>query len=122
MNGFEWGNKNFRRAVKLAIALAMIFLIVHGVLGSDGLFTYLQKRREYNSLHEQIVRTKKQNELLQKDVEGLRSNPATIERYAREDLHMARQKELIYMLPQPQKAPSSGYGGGAQPPPSRAAP
>lgn len=103
MNHFEWGNKNFRRGVKLAALLVVIFLIAHGVFGSDGLFTYLQKRREYSSLHQQIVRTKKQNQELQKDVLGLKSNPATIERYAREDLHMARQKEVIYMLPPPPK-------------------
>ncbi|MGH9398341.1 MAG: FtsB family cell division protein [Terriglobia bacterium] len=109
--------------MKLAVVLCAIFLIAHGVFGSDGLFTYLQKRREFSSLHEQIKQTERQNQELQKEVLGLKSNPAAIERYAREDLHMARRKEMIYVLPHPaQEMPASGNPAFAKQPKSLTAP
>lgn len=79
--------------------LFAIALVTRGIFGPDGLFTYLQKRREYLALHQQIDRIKRENKKLQKEVQGLKSNPTTIERYAREDLNMARKHEIIYTLP-----------------------
>lgn len=100
MNGLRGRNENFGRGIALAGALIAIALLAHGIFGSDGLFTYLQKRREYTTLHMQIQRRRQENQQLQKEVQGLKSDPATIERYAREDLHMARKHEMIYVLPQ----------------------
>lgn len=93
-------DETFWRALTVAAALAGIMLIAQGVWGSNGLMAYLQKRREYAALHQQIQQMKLENQSLQKDVHGLKSNAFTIERYAREDLHMARQHELIYLVPQ----------------------
>jgi cell division protein FtsB len=100
MNGSYWGNENFRRGLTLGGVLIAIALVAHGIFGSDGLVTYLQKRRQYAALRMQIQRRKQENQQLQKEVQGLKSDPATIERYAREDLHMARKHEMIYVLPQ----------------------
>lgn len=99
-SGLHWRNENVWRAVTLGGVLLAIALVAQGIFGSDGLFTYLQKRREYTALHQQIKQMKQENQTLQKEVQGLKSNSSTIERYAREDLHMARQHELIYILPQ----------------------
>ena len=100
VSGLHWCNENVRRAVALGGVLLAIALVAQGIFGSDGLMTYLQKRRQYTVLHQQIKEMKIENQTLQKEVQGLKSNSFTIERYAREDLHMARQHELIYVLPQ----------------------
>ncbi|MGH9352053.1 MAG: FtsB family cell division protein [Terriglobia bacterium] len=100
VSGFHWRNENVRRAAALGGVLLAIALAAQGIFGSDGLMTYLQKRREYTALHQQIKQMKLENRTLQKEVQGLKSNSFTIERYAREELHMARQHELIYILPQ----------------------
>lgn len=99
MRGFDWRSENFRRAAVLAAVLICLALVVHGIFGANGLLTMRQKRREYDSIKLQIQQLKQQNEALQQQVSGLRSNPATIGRYAREELHMARPGELIYVLP-----------------------
>ena len=93
-------DETFWRALTFGAVLVGIALVAQGIFGSNGLMTYLQKRRQYSALHQQIQQMKLDNQTLQKEVQGLKSNAFTIERYAREDLHMARQHELIYLLPQ----------------------
>ncbi|MGH9345523.1 MAG: FtsB family cell division protein [Terriglobia bacterium] len=100
VSGFHWRNESVRRAVTLGGVLLAIAVAAQGFFGANGLMTYLQKRRQYTVLHQQIQEMKLENQTLQKEVQGLKSNSFTIERYAREDLHMARQHELIYILPQ----------------------
>lgn len=99
MKSLEPRGENFRRAALLAGILISIALVMHGVFGENGLLALRQKRRDYQSLHQQIDRLQQQNQSLQKEVQHLKTDPSTIERYAREELHMARQGEIIYMLP-----------------------
>lgn len=101
MIGSSWRNGGVWRGFKLLCAFVAVILMAHGIFGANGLLTYLQKRRDYNTLHRHILRLKKENQALQKDVHGLKSDPATIERYAREDLQMAGRHETIYVLPRP---------------------
>lgn len=116
-SGLRRSDEPFWRALKLGALLVGIALATQGIFGSNGLMTYLQKRRQYSALHQQIQQMKLDNQTLQKEVQGLKSNSFTIERYAREDLHMARQHELIYILPQKPAAP-----GNASPRPQAANP
>jgi cell division protein FtsB len=111
----ERHNGNFRRGAVLLGVLVCVALVVQGIFGNDGLLTLRQKRRKFNSLTQQIEHIKKQNQLLQQQVQGLRSNPETIGRYAREELHMARPGEIIYVLPQP-KSNSQAATAANQPP------
>jgi len=98
--------------------LIAIVLVVHSIWGENGFLTLRQKRREYQRLSHQILQLKQENSALEKEVQGLKSNPATIERYAREELHMARQGEVIYMLPQkPAKSGDAALTPGPTPKP-----
>jgi cell division protein FtsB len=90
--------ESIRRGAVLGGVLLSFALVVHGVFGANGLLTMRQKHREYNSLRQQIEQLKDQNQQLQQQVQGLRSDPDTIGRYAREELHMARPGEVIYVL------------------------
>lgn len=99
MRGFDWQSENVRRAVLLGVVLLLVALIVQGIFGTDGLFTLRHKRQEALELQRQIQLLKKQNADLQQQVHGLRSDPETIGKYAREYLHMARPGEVIYVLP-----------------------
>jgi cell division protein FtsB len=91
--------ESVRRGAVLGGVLLSFALVVHGVFGANGLLTMRQKRREYNSLRRQIQQLKQQNKQLQQQIQGLRSDPDTIGQYAREELHMARPGEVIYVLP-----------------------
>lgn len=99
-------HEHFRRAAILGGALLLALFVMHGIYGADGLRALHQKHRQYKSLTQQITNLKQENGRLQKEVKNLQSNPATIERYAREELHMARKNEIIYMLPQKPQPPS----------------
>jgi cell division protein FtsB len=80
-------------------------LTIQGIFGANGLLTLRRKRNEYSSLTRKIQQLKRENSELQQQVQGLRSDPETIGRYAREELHMARPGELIYVLPQKHRLP-----------------
>ncbi|MGH9404376.1 MAG: FtsB family cell division protein [Terriglobia bacterium] len=99
MKGFEWRSHRVRRTLKALAVLAGAALLARGLLGPNGIPAYLQKRRQFTALQRQIQRMNTDDQALRKEVQGLRSNPATIERHAREDLHMARQHEMIYVFP-----------------------
>jgi len=100
--------ENIRRCAVLGGVLLSFALVVHGVFGANGLLTMRQKRREYNSLRQQIKQLKEQNQQLQQQIQGLRSDPDTIGRYAREELHMARPGEVIYVLSPPDRQNTEG--------------
>ncbi|MGH9447494.1 MAG: FtsB family cell division protein [Terriglobia bacterium] len=117
MKRSERDNGNFRRVALLVGVLICLGLVVQGIFGTDGLLTLRQKRREFNSLTHQIQQLKKGNQRLQHQVQGLRSNPQTIGRYAREELHMARPGEIIYVLPRPK--PNPNRAAAANQPPKR---
>ncbi|MGH9354738.1 MAG: FtsB family cell division protein [Terriglobia bacterium] len=106
MTILNWRNARFRRWTVVASILASIALLAHAIFGGNGFLTLRQKRHEYQALSQQIEQLKQENSSLEKEVHGLKSDPATIERYAREELHMARPGELIYMLPR--QSPKSG--------------
>ncbi|MGH9325335.1 MAG: FtsB family cell division protein [Terriglobia bacterium] len=106
MKGIDWHQEGFRRGAILATVFVLVALVLHGIYGSDGLVTLYHKRRELKTVAQHIQQLKHENLTLQREVQNLRSNPATIERYAREELHMARHNEIIYMLPQKARSPA----------------
>jgi cell division protein FtsB len=90
----------FRRSAVLAGVFLCFAFVVQGIFGANGLLTLRQKRHEYNSMIRKIQQLKKENQELQEQIQGLRSDPETIGRFAREELHMVRPGEVIYVLPQ----------------------
>lgn len=102
-------SKNLRRALILGAVILAAWLVLHGLVGSDGLFTYRQKRSEYEALEAHIKEQKKENVQLQDEVQKLRSDPATIEWYAREELGMSRNGELIYKTPPAPTPPAANH-------------
>lgn len=109
MKSFDWRSENFRRGALLAGVLLALALLMQAVFGTNGFLTVQAKHRELQRLSRKIHQLKQENQALQKNVQDLRSNPATIERYAREELHMAKPGETIYMLPEPKR-----HSGNAQ--------
>jgi cell division protein FtsB len=112
----DWRSESFRRGAVLGGVLLSFALMVHGIFGANGLLTLRQKQREYNALSSQIQQLKQDNKRLQQQVQGLRSNPETIARYAREELHMARPGEVIYVLPPKDRHHTEGTAANSSPP------
>jgi cell division protein FtsB len=63
-------------------------------------FTQIEHRRELNELQTSKAWYQKQIEKESIEAEQLRSNPATIEKYAREKYLMKRDNEDIFIIPE----------------------
>lgn len=103
-----YGNR--RRLATAGISVLAIWLFFHVVLGANGMVVYRQKRAEYQSLNQEIDSLQEENDRYTEHVKALQSDPKTIEKEAREQLHYTRPGEVVYVAPAPpppQPAPSA---------------
>ena len=96
-----------RAATGLALVVALGFGY-HAVIGHNGITAYAQKRSEDRALAEEIRKLEGENARLKSHVEHLQNDPDAIEHEAREQLHYARQGEVIYTLDD--RAPANAHG------------
>ncbi len=92
------GSKSGRRK-KLAIAAGILFsiyLLSSFVLGEMGLVKYYRMKSQYNTLSDDISKLRLDNARLTGEVHELRSDPAYLERIARDKLGLARPGEIVY--------------------------
>jgi len=98
-SSFEWLYRARRKAATCSVIVLACLVAWHVVFGANGLLVYAQKRTEQRELQTQIESLKRQNELLDKRIKALKSDPQTIEKEAREKFGYARPGEIIYTLP-----------------------
>jgi cell division protein FtsB len=84
-----------------ASSLLALYLLTSFLLGEMGLVKYYRMKAQYNTLTEEIATLKQDNARLVHDVRVLRSDPACIERIARDKLGLARQGEIVYYYDEP---------------------
>ncbi len=112
MKRFHWNHKPFRYTVLLVLALAMLFLVGREIYGPHGYLALRRQKQQYNALKQQIQTLSRQNQQLDQKIKSLKTNPSAIERQAREQLHLVRPGEYVYMLPnrkQPQTASTTPH-------------
>jgi cell division protein FtsB len=91
-----------RRKVYLAAGVVLGgYLLASFVLGEMGLVKYYRMKSQYYSLSEETDRLRSENAKLRKDVHALASDPACIERMARDKLGLARPGEIVYYYGKP---------------------
>jgi cell division protein FtsB len=86
------------------LAVIMVSLWAHVLMGNNGWRTYRQKKAEYQSLQMDLQRMDEENRRLDSEIKGLKSYPKAIEKEAREQLRYAKPGEVIYLLPEPPAA------------------
>jgi cell division protein FtsB len=97
---FAWEDARFRRAALLGLALLSIVLVIHELFGENGYLALRRKREELRVLEEQVQKLQQENQKLEQQIKALKSDPAAIEKLAREQMRMARPGEIIYLLPE----------------------
>lgn len=107
MKHFHWDHKSFRRNALLAMGLVVLFLAVHEIFGGHGYFALRRQKQEYNTLQQHINDLAKQNQQLQEKIKALKNNPEAIEKQAREQLHLVRPGQYVYVLPPKKQPPAS---------------
>ena len=92
-----------------AAAILLIFLVVlHAMFGANGMVVYKQKRAEMQALQSEVGRLQKENSQYLDRIKALKSDPAAIEKEAREQLHYTRPREFVYVTPDPPQKPPTG--------------
>ena len=84
---------------KYFIAFAA-FCVVILFLDKNDIFTQLERRRELHKLEKSRDYYNTQISTERKELEALKSNPATLERYAREKYLMKRDNEDLFLVPE----------------------
>jgi len=97
----QWLYHSRRRLATVSVALLTLWLFLHVMLGANGMVIYRQKRAEYQGLQKEIDGLQKENDRYTGQIKALKTDPNTIEKEAREQLHYARPGEVIYVAPPP---------------------
>jgi cell division protein FtsB len=97
----QWLYHSRRRLATVSVALLTLWLFLHVMLGANGMVIYRQKRAEYQGMQQEIDGLQKENDRYTGQIKALKSDPNTIEKEAREQLHYARPGEVIYVAPPP---------------------
>jgi len=92
----------------LSLAAASFLAIVITVAGAKSYKDLTAARVHESELRERVETTQRQIEVLQREVERLRDDPATLERVAREELGLVAPDDLVIVLP-----PASLHGDSA---------
>ncbi len=77
-----------------------VFGIVVLFLDKNDFFTQLDRRKELHQLEQSKQHFTKEIAAERKELEALKTNPATLEKYAREKYLMKRDNEEIFLIPE----------------------
>jgi cell division protein FtsB len=93
-----------RRLATFGVAFLTLWLFLHVMFGANGMVIYRQKRSEYQGLQQEIDNVHQENDRYTNQIKALKTDPSTIEKEAREQLHYARPGEVVYVSPSPAPA------------------
>lgn len=90
--------KPFARAtLRLFLGVETLAFAWSYFLGVHGLPAVVQMRHKNDSYLRQNQQLEQEINTLQKEIEGFKRYPFYKQRYAREQLHMARPNEIVYL-------------------------
>jgi cell division protein FtsB len=96
---WSWLAQEWRRLGTAAALLLIGGLLLHAMFGANGMVIYGQKRAEMQALQKDVERLQKENGLHVEQIKSLKSDPAAIEKEAREQLHYTRPGEVVLVSP-----------------------
>ena len=81
--------------------LLALYLLASYTQGEMGQVKNFRMKAQDNALTEEIATLRQDNASLMRDVHALKTDPACIERIARDELGLARQGEIVYYYDKP---------------------
>jgi cell division protein FtsB len=103
---WSWLALEWRRLGTMAAIVLIVGLLLHAMFGANGMVIYRQKRGELQALRTEVERLQKENGEHVDHIKALKTDPAAIEKEAREQLHYTRPGEVILVSPEPPQKPS----------------
>lgn len=77
----------------------MVLLVVHDIFGQHGFLAMQRTEKEIARVKQDLIHLNEDNRQLAEQVKALKSDPALIERIARDELGLARPGEVIIKIP-----------------------
>lgn len=105
---WSWFVEEWRRLGTAAAVVIIVGLMLHALFGANGMVIYRQKHDDLLSLQSEVERLQKENSQYVDQIKALKSDPAAIEKEAREQLHYTRRGEVVYVAPEPPAKPPTG--------------
>lgn len=98
-SGVSRGERTLKRkALNLALFLILASSILNALFGDRGFIEMLKARQQLQTLEQEIVATKVQNQHLLEEIHALKTSPLAIERLAREKLGLVKPGEVILLI------------------------
>lgn len=104
---FEQLREFVLRNISWFLAGGLLLLALQDVFGAHGLIAMRRSHQQAADVQQQIGQINMDNAKLQANVKSLKTDPAAIERIAREDMGLARPGEYIFKLPAKPGDPST---------------
>jgi cell division protein FtsB len=105
---WTWLAVEWRRLGTAAASVLIVGLLLHAMYGANGMVVYRQKRAEMQALQREVERLQKENNQQAEQIRSLKSDPAAIEKEAREQLRYTRPGEFVLVSPDPPQKPPTG--------------
>ena len=97
--------ERLQRAVRYALGALLLLVFMNGIFGDNGYLAMRRARADTDKLRKEIQQLNEENQHLAGDVRALKTDPAAVERVAREDMGLAREGELVFRLPETPQSP-----------------
>ncbi|MBL8912801.1 MAG: septum formation initiator family protein [Archangium sp.] len=85
-----------RRQVVWGAVVVALILAVGSLSGEGGFRRYARLKRDLDSLQDRNAKLEAENQRLKREVQRVRSEPAALERAARESLGLVRPGEVVF--------------------------
>ncbi|HEV2287678.1 MAG TPA: septum formation initiator family protein [Candidatus Acidoferrales bacterium] len=89
----------FRQNARYFFALAFFLLLLQDIFGTHGLMAMHRSKAQIQEVQAQIAQLDKENADLEQHIKDLKTDPAAIEKIARDRMGLARPGELIFRMP-----------------------
>jgi cell division protein FtsB len=96
-----------RRNMNWFLVAGFALLLLQDVFGTHGVLAMRRTQLQAKEVQREIERLNEENRKLQNRVRHLKSDPATLEGIARDEMHLKRPGEYVFPIPAKSGAPQS---------------
>ena len=87
-----------RRTLQMLLVFVTLVLVINALVGERGLMETLRARKQHQELVGSIERLRTENARLRDEARRLRTDPATIEALARQELGLIKPGEMLFII------------------------
>ena len=93
-----------RRTLQMLLVFVTLVLVINALVGERGLMETLRAGRQHQELVGSIERLRVENARLRDEARRLRTDPATIEALARQELGLIKPGEMLFIIKEAKSA------------------